>query len=98
MLKVLVVDDDAGLRFSVREQLASTGLYSVEEAFDGLKAVEMVRASRFDLVIRGQLANLCYRCLYTAHRDAFGLVSRKCRIRRIARERDECPAARGDAV
>ena len=51
MLKVLVVDDDAGLRFSVREQLASTGLYAVEEAFDGLKAVEMVRAERYDLVI-----------------------------------------------
>jgi two-component system, NtrC family, response regulator HydG len=51
MLKILVADDDQGLRFSVREQLASTGLYEIEEACDGLQAVEKARAQRFDLVI-----------------------------------------------
>ena len=35
MLKVLVVDDDAGLRMSVKETLAATGKFEIEEAFDG---------------------------------------------------------------
>lgn len=51
MLRILVVDDDAGLRFSVREALAATGRYEVEEAQDGLEAMEKVKANRFDLVI-----------------------------------------------
>ena len=51
MLRVLVVDDDQGLRFSVRETLAQTGSFAVEEAVDGMEAIEKVRASRFDLVL-----------------------------------------------
>ncbi len=56
MLRILVADDDAGLRFSVREALASVRTsgaksYDVHEAHDGLEAVEKVRATRFDLVI-----------------------------------------------
>ena len=51
MLRILVADDDAGLRFSVREALATAGRYEINEAFDGLDAVEKVRSSRFDLVI-----------------------------------------------
>ena len=51
MLRVLVVDDDQGLRFSVRETLASTGKFEIDEAFDGLCAVEKVRAQRYDLVL-----------------------------------------------
>jgi two-component system response regulator HydG len=51
MLRVLVVDDDQGLRFSVRESLVQSGNFEVEEAVDGMEAVEKVRASRFDLVI-----------------------------------------------
>lgn len=60
MLRILVADDDAGLRFSVREALASVRgasgtasgkSYDVHEAHDGMEAVEKVRASRFDLVI-----------------------------------------------
>jgi two-component system response regulator HydG len=55
-MRVLVVDDDQGLRFSVRESLASGssalgGAFEIEEAVDGMEAVEKVRASRFDLVI-----------------------------------------------
>lgn len=51
MLRILVADDDAGLRFSVREALSSIKSYEVEEAHDGLEAVEKVRAGRFDLVV-----------------------------------------------
>ncbi|MES2962748.1 MAG: sigma-54 dependent transcriptional regulator [Bdellovibrionota bacterium] len=51
MLKVLVVDDDQGLRFSVRETLAQAGGFEIEEAFDGLNAVEKVKAQHFDLVL-----------------------------------------------
>jgi len=51
VLRILVADDDAGLRFSVREALASVKSYDVHEAHDGLEAVEKVRAGRFDLVV-----------------------------------------------
>lgn len=55
-MKVLVVDDDQGLRFSVCETLAASpspmgGTFQVEAAVDGLEAIEKVRASRYDLVI-----------------------------------------------
>ncbi len=56
MLRVLVVDDDQGLRFSVREALASNsnsacGPFEIAEAVDGMEAIEKVRAQRFDLVL-----------------------------------------------
>lgn len=51
MMKVLVVDDDEGLRFSVRETLAQSGLFQIDEAMDGLQAVERARAQHYDLVI-----------------------------------------------
>ncbi len=56
MLRVLIVDDDQGLRFSVRETLAQStlgqsGSFEVEEAFDGLNAIEKVKAQRYDLVL-----------------------------------------------
>ena len=51
MLRVLVVDDDQGLRFSVRETLAQAGGFEIDEAFDGLNAVEKVRAQNYDLVL-----------------------------------------------
>ena len=51
MLRVLVVDDDQGLRFSVRETLAQTGRFQADEAVDGMEAVERVKASRYDLVM-----------------------------------------------
>lgn len=50
-MRVLVVDDDQGLRFSVRETLAQTGSFQVEEAVDGLEALEKIKANRFDLVL-----------------------------------------------
>lgn len=53
MLKVLVVDDDQGLRLSVRSTLQSSGKFEVEEAFDGVNALEKIKApeAKFDLVI-----------------------------------------------
>ena len=51
MLKVLVVDDDQGLRFSVRETLAQAGGFEIEEAFDGMNAIEKIKAQHFDLVL-----------------------------------------------
>ena len=51
MLRLLIVDDDQGLRFSVRETLNQTGRFDVREAVDGQEAVERIREERFDLVI-----------------------------------------------
>lgn len=56
MLKVLVVDDDQALRLSVRSALDSAKKFSVEEAFDGVNALEKVKAApagtrAFDIVI-----------------------------------------------
>ncbi len=51
MLKVLVVDDDQGLRFSVKENLAQNGNFEIDEAFDGINAIEKVKASNYNLVL-----------------------------------------------
>jgi len=51
MLRVLVVDDDAGLRLSVASALNHTRRFHVEEAIDGLDAVAQVKRGQFDLVI-----------------------------------------------
>jgi len=53
MLKVLVVDDDQGLRLSIKTALAANKHFQVEEAFDGINALEKYQASepKFDVVI-----------------------------------------------
>jgi DNA-binding NtrC family response regulator len=56
MLKVLVVDDDQALRLSVRSALESAKKFSIEEAFDGVNAIEKLKAAPantrpFDIVI-----------------------------------------------
>jgi two-component system response regulator HydG len=51
MFKVLVVDDDEGLRRSISATLSTAGKYEVFEAADGLEAVTKVRAGQFDLVL-----------------------------------------------
>lgn len=48
--KVLVVDDDKNTRFLCSEVLAAAG-YRVDAAQDGMEALEMLRASGYDLVI-----------------------------------------------
>ncbi len=56
MLKVLVVDDDQALRLSVRSALESAKKFTIEEAFDGVNALEKVKSSSvgsraYDIVI-----------------------------------------------
>ncbi len=55
MLKVLIVDDDAGLRFSIRSALESTRRFQIDEAFDGVNALEKFKAApaqeKFDIVL-----------------------------------------------
>lgn len=53
MLRVLVVDDDQILRLSVKSALVSSNRFEVEEAFDGLNAIEKVKAAekKFDVVV-----------------------------------------------
>lgn len=53
MLKVLVVDDDQGLRLSVKSALAVTQRFEIDEAFDGVNAMEKIKAGdkNFDIVI-----------------------------------------------
>lgn len=51
MLKVLVVDDDQGLRLAVKDALSAAGKFEISEAFDGVNALEKVKAGSFSLVI-----------------------------------------------
>ena len=51
MIRVLVVDDDQGLRKTVSAALRNTGRFDVEEAFDGQDAIEQFENKEFDLVI-----------------------------------------------
>lgn len=53
MLKVLVVDDDQGLRLAVKTALSTNPRFQIEEAFDGINALEKYEASepKFDIVI-----------------------------------------------
>jgi two-component system alkaline phosphatase synthesis response regulator PhoP len=48
--KILVIDDDADIRFVIRMNLTAEG-FDVVEAADGDAAVELARAERPDLVI-----------------------------------------------
>jgi two-component system, NtrC family, response regulator HydG len=50
VIRVLVCDDDAGVRYTLREILASAGL-SVEEARDGEEALAKFDAAPFPLVV-----------------------------------------------
>lgn len=51
MFKILVVDDDAGLRLSVKSLLQNAGQFEVDEAFDGVNALEKVKANNYNMVI-----------------------------------------------
>lgn len=51
MLKVLVADDDQGLRLSVKSALTSTNRFSVDEAFDGINAIEKIKAGQYDIAL-----------------------------------------------
>lgn len=51
MFKVLVCDDDAGLRLSVQAALSASGRFEVDEAFDGVNAVEKIKAKTYNIVL-----------------------------------------------
>ncbi|HMN67229.1 MAG TPA: sigma-54 dependent transcriptional regulator [Bdellovibrionales bacterium] len=51
MFNVLVCDDDPGLRLSVQSALAATGRFMVDEAFDGVNAVEKVKSKTYNMVL-----------------------------------------------
>jgi two-component system response regulator HydG len=51
MIKVLVVDDDTGLRLTVASALRGAARFRVDEAFDGVNAVEKIKQQTFDIVI-----------------------------------------------
>jgi two-component system, chemotaxis family, chemotaxis protein CheY len=50
-MKVLIVDDYKTMRRIIRNLLAQIGHTDVEEAGDGMTALEMLRADKFGLVI-----------------------------------------------
>jgi two-component system response regulator HydG len=51
MLRVLVADDDAGLRLAVSSTLKNTNRFAVDDAVDGLHAIEKMETQTYDLVI-----------------------------------------------
>ncbi len=51
MFKILVVDDDAGLRLAVKTALTAQDHFEVDEAFDGQDAVEKIEANHYDMVL-----------------------------------------------
>jgi two-component system response regulator HydG len=56
MFKILVVDDDAGLRFSIKSAFSALKKFEVSEAFDGINALEKIKAataegSKIDIVL-----------------------------------------------
>jgi len=50
MYKVLIVDDEQGIRELVKKYAVFEG-YTVDEAADGLEAIEKVKSQQFDMVI-----------------------------------------------
>lgn len=51
MLRVLVADDDAGLRLAVSSTLKNTNRFMVDDAVDGMHAIEKMESHTYDLVI-----------------------------------------------
>jgi len=48
--RILVVDDDDALRVLVKSQLEGAG-YQIDEATDGVSAIEKLRGSAYDLML-----------------------------------------------
>jgi two-component system response regulator HydG len=51
MIRILVADDDQGLRLSVKSTLESTKRYQVTEAFDGVNALEKMKSESFEVAV-----------------------------------------------
>lgn len=51
-MKVLVVDDDPGLRLSIKNTIETLGVnFQVDEAFDGINALEKIKVGGYNLVL-----------------------------------------------
>lgn len=50
-MKILVVDDYATMRRIIRNLLNQVGLTDIEDAPDGVKALELLRSHKFDLIV-----------------------------------------------
>jgi two-component system, NtrC family, response regulator HydG len=50
-IQVLLADDDQGLRLSVKTTLEASGHFAVTEAFDGIKALEVLKTQNFDVAL-----------------------------------------------
>jgi CheY-like chemotaxis protein len=50
MAKILIVDDDEGVRFSIRKVLGSEN-YTLDEADDGVSCLEKIKSDRPDLIL-----------------------------------------------
>ena len=50
MAKILVVDDEAGIRNIIKKYTTFEG-YEIAEASDGMQAIDMCRTMKFDLII-----------------------------------------------
>ena len=90
MARILVADDDAALRALVVRALSSDG-HQVEEAGDGLDALEQIQVGRFDLVVSD---------LDMPGLDGMGLVARvtphtKLKVLLISALSEELQRARG---
>jgi CheY-like chemotaxis protein len=49
--KILVVEDEPLIRKTIREVLQTIGGYEVDEAADGVNALELLQSRHFDLII-----------------------------------------------
>jgi len=57
-VKILVIDDEKGLRDMLRQELGAEG-YSVTSVESGTEALDLLKQSRFDLVISDiKMANM----------------------------------------
>ena len=63
-IKVLVVDDSPSMRFAVKTTLSSVG-YQVQEASDGIEALELAKQHFFDFVLTD---------INMPNMDGFGLI------------------------
>ena len=73
MAKILVVDDEAGIRNIIKKYATFEG-YEIAEASDGMQAIDMCRTMKFDLIIMDVMMpeRLCSKAFHSQGIDAAG--------------------------